>query len=1461
MNIENEKDTILECLKQIKSKIYLLLLIMTSWQIEAQVVCNPITSSFTEGFEGFANNTISPGCWNFIDGGTGSGFVAQISDAANTGSKYYYMTSSTDSSGNYILVSPETDNFGNGTFRVKFFARSSTDGTSLIVGTLSSPNDAGTFTANETISLTTTYTEYAVNLSGSDSYFGFKHGGISWRTIYLDDVVYEPQPACPDVSGLNAGALSNSATLSWAGLGTAYDIEYVLGTEDFTGTPTVSNVSNNYNIDGLLQPNTTYKFRVRQNCSSDDEGFGVWSSPFTFTTACAAITSFPFTEDFETDSSYISCWSNQYIEGSHNWIYATGSTSTLTTAHSGDRNARFVSISGTNYPITKLISPLLNLTALSSPKLSLYYAQPNWSNDTNELKVYYRVNPTSAWVEMAHYTETKLAWTEVILDLPNPSATYQIAFEGINNYGRANVIDLVTVYNSAPTSTLPESVQIQVANNASNEITVNNGTLQLEVSVTPSQANQAINWSIASGNEFASVSENGLVTAIANGTVTVRATSFEDETKFAEIDIVVSNQVLEFPVPYCGDAAITSLTVSEITEVVFAGITKVSNIDENPATTIEDFTSTIFNVNKGESYPITVKGGTHGQTTVSAYAYIDFNQNNIFEENESFNLGYLDNSNPIEGVQSGVTTGNLLIPSDALSGETKFRIVKAYESNSWMGELVNTACPQGWFIGQVEDYTINVQSTSTPDCDNTDPGINAGDTGCVSFMYNGAAVSYMTVRGADGHIWLQQNLGSDHVATEMTDGDSYGDLFQWGRWADGHQKRNSVTTSTAPVPNNPLGITNGLNAYITSAAWWSTNELNDQWSAPEAASVTGTNGCDPCKALGEGWRLPTQSDWSALVQAEGISNPSTAFASNLKLPASGYRSGSSGALTFAGTRGYYWSSETANTGGKYLYIGTTLANPSAGGPRSQGASIRCVKAGQSPAVVTSVEVTTENGVDAAITENGGTLQLVATVNPGAANQNVTWSIVSGDAFASVDANGLITSLANGTVTVRAASAEDETKYDEITVIISHPAGQTAYCDVTVEWGITPISAVAFGNLNNQTSAVVDGTLPYEDFTAMIAQVEQGNTYTLTVEGNTDGSFTHDIRVFIDWDQNFVFDMNTEYYHASLLPSTGEDGVQATVEISIPENAVLGHTRMRIIKDHWNVYEPGEFDACTDAYYGQIEDYTVNIIEPGTGISVESVTVSVANDTAPQITVENGTLQLVATVNPSNANQEVTWSVTSGESFASVNQNGLVTAIGNGTATVRTTSVADNTKFDDIEIVMDYETVTAIESVVVSVQDHAPAQISEENGTLQLVAAVHPSGANQEVSWSVTSGEAFVSVDQNGLVTASSTQGISVIRATSLADETKFDEIEINVVLSLENTERLKTEIYPNPTTGMVHIQSETEVKEIRVYDVTGKQVMSTNQKTIDLSALPSGTYIFKIEFVNERSLSRKIIKN
>ncbi|SHG26238.1 T9SS type A sorting domain-containing protein [Chryseobacterium vrystaatense] len=232
-------------------------------------------------------------------------------------------------------------------------------------------------------------------------------------------------------------------------------------------------------------------------------------------------------------------------------------------------------------------------------------------------------------------------------------------------------------------------------------------------------------------------------------------------------------------------------------------------------------------------------------------------------------------------------------------------------------------------------------------CNNTDPGNNPGDTGCVTFPYRGQSVTYSTVRGADGKIWLQQNLGSTQTASSFYDTDAYGDLFQWGRWDDGHQLRNSSLAGNAPSPNNPNGIGSGSGsfhsaAYQSSSNWWSDGQTTDQWSASSTSSLSDINGIDPCKAIGTSWKMPSKTEVEHMIETENISDITSGLDSNLKLVPAGIKDYSG--IFSPGTRLYLWTSTpSAYTGsGEHLYISqfSSLMN-SAG--RDSGQSVRCIK--------------------------------------------------------------------------------------------------------------------------------------------------------------------------------------------------------------------------------------------------------------------------------------------------------------------------------------------------------------------------------------------------------------------------------------------------------------------------------------------------------------------------------------
>jgi hypothetical protein len=83
-----------------------------------------------------------------------------------------------------------------------------------------------------------------------------------------------------------------------------------------------------------------------------------------------------------------------------------------------------------------------------------------------------------------------------------------------------------------------------------------------------------------------------------------------------------------------------------------------------------------------------------------------------------------------------------------------------------------------------------------------------------------------------------------------------------------------------------------------------------------------------------------------------------------------------------------------------------------------------------------VDVKTQGGVPAEITVQGGTLQLVATVYPAAADQDVTWNIVPGSGTASISASGLVTAISDGNVFAVAVAVQDTTVSDTLMIDIS-----------------------------------------------------------------------------------------------------------------------------------------------------------------------------------------------------------------------------------------------------------------------------------------------------------------------------------------------------------------------------------------------------------------------------------------
>lgn len=113
----------------------------------------------------------------------------------------------------------------------------------------------------------------------------------------------------------------------------------------------------------------------------------------------------------------------------------------------------------------------------------------------------------------------------------------------------------------------------------------------------------------------------------------------------------------------------------------------------------------------------------------------------------------------------------------------------------------------------------------------------------------------------------------------------------------------------------------------------------------------------------------------------------------------------------------------------------------------------------------------------------------------------------------------------------------------------------------------------------------------------------------------------------------------------------------------------------------NIYKYDELNRLVEVNYenGVIVKYEYDNSGNITKVNSNEVTSIVLNKSSLTLTIGQ-TEQLIADVSSSDGrNKDVTWIVTSGNEIVSV-EDGLVTALGAGTAIVRVTSVADNTKY-------------------------------------------------------------------------------------------------------------------------------------------------------------------------------------
>jgi hypothetical protein len=176
-------------------------------------------------------------------------------------------------------------------------------------------------------------------------------------------------------------------------------------------------------------------------------------------------------------------------------------------------------------------------------------------------------------------------------------------------------------------------------------------------------------------------------------------------------------------------------------------------------------------------------------------------------------------------------------------------------------------------------------------------------------------------------------------------------------------------------------------------------------------------------------------------------------------------------------------------------------------------------------------------------------------------------------------------------TVRAKDAAGNISTASNTATVTTLAGSTVtYCAATAtNTADERIGNVTFGSINNTST----GTAGYENFTSISTNVTRGTANTISITPVwTSTKYNEAYAVYIDYNRDGDFTDSGEL----AWTRAGSQTTPVTGSITIPATASLGSTRMRVMMQYSSIPS----SSCGSYTYGQVEDYTLNILSSARG---------------------------------------------------------------------------------------------------------------------------------------------------------------------------------------------------------------------------------------------------------------------
>jgi len=207
--------------------------------------------------------------------------------------------------------------------------------------------------------------------------------------------------------------------------------------------------------------------------------------------------------------------------------------------------------------------------------------------------------------------------------------------------------------------------------------------------------------------------------------------------------------------------------------------------------------------------------------------------------------------------------------------------------------------------------------------------------GITTIMHNGTTYGFVT-SPYTGKVWLDRNLGATRVCTSYDDTACYGDYYQWGRAADGHEDSQSDTTATQAIAVGNVGHGDFITANSTNDYDWA--KIVDPTGSLRQTNWSKTDGSSVCPV---GFRVPNITELRAETLDNGVTNRDTAFSNFLALPSAGIRSFLAGSMNVMGSYGSIWASSGSGSRANIISFNTAAGWAVSGS--AGGFSVRCIK--------------------------------------------------------------------------------------------------------------------------------------------------------------------------------------------------------------------------------------------------------------------------------------------------------------------------------------------------------------------------------------------------------------------------------------------------------------------------------------------------------------------------------------